>query len=825
MARLLTMDDLRRVASMSSAQMQAEYTREELRRLQQMRDKQKAAAKARSDSVQATQGQSSPRNYPGVEGGARPLTLMQRLAAGFASTEEGRENILRGMGGEGRAPEPISRPGKPDIAGRGMSDIFMAGAGRETESGGHGADFGEIDYRDLPGDIADEVGPSLAPIGGTIGGTAGFVAGGNPLTSLAGGGVGSAAGDVVRQGTANLLGAEEPFAPGQTLGEFALGLVGEAGPIGILGGRTLVKAIQKAAAPFRGSASFRQTRNIVENPLDPHINVSELGPRQRGTFRYAADQRRGSSIRDATGRADPGMSRAPRGQIGEFIDKDPDFMSAQELDRTLGTKLESTSDVGSRTESPFLRQSEARIAGSPRHGDRYRALIREPRREAEREAFEKIAEQANIPLAAPSEGLSKLIKEAADETLKERKSRINDLFEAFKAELKVEFGEGPIAIDKTNMRSAFNDIKSKIGYSKTEKRHLTAKTQEKLDLLEEDVENLQNFEGLDKFRIAFGNLIDSDDALGEFSNVGLEGHLRKLYGAMIEDLDASLRKEAARRGQVAPGLGGGSLIEGRNIGDADRVIGLSREAKMSFQDLLALNETTAQRVLRDPEKLDLVIDVFTGPTVTADMVKGFKQKIGAEATSKFPATEQGIEAWRSFQGAVLERLSNESILDSDMLRAIPIDGQKLLANINKLGSDQVLKEIFPEQTVKLLKAVGHTIMAHTKSQTRSAHRIPDELQGIHMNDIFSTIKGLVTKKTDLLLSPDRVGSETYKRYLTTGLGQGPIPQSIMSLIGRGVPQFGYRDLSEGELGDAYRDIAQTVNQTINPFAGSPAPRQ
>ena len=84
---------------------------------------------------------------------------------------------------------------------------------------------------------------------------------------------------------------------------------------------------------------------------------------------------------------------------------------------------------------------------------------------------------------------------------------------------------------------------------------------EKLDLLEEDVENLQNFEGLDKFRIAFGNLIDSDDALGEFSNVGLEGHLRKLYGAMIEDLDASLRKEAARRGQVAPGLGGGSLIE------------------------------------------------------------------------------------------------------------------------------------------------------------------------------------------------------------------------------------------------------------------------
>jgi len=767
-------------------------------------------------------------NYPGVEGGARPLTLMQRLAAGFASTEEGRENILRGMGGEGRAPEPISRPGKPDDL-RGLGYLWARGHGlkEDPKMEKHLDEIrGEFDYRDLPGDIADEVGPSLAPIGGAIGGTAGFVAGGNPLTSLAGGGVGSAAGDVVRQGTANLLGAEEPFAPGQTLGEFAMGLVGEAGPIGILGGRTLVKAIQKAAAPFRSSASFRQTRNIVENPLDPHINVSELGPRQRGTFRYAADQRRGSSIRDATGRADPGMSRAPRGQIGEFIDKDPDFMSAQELDRTLGTKLESTSDVGSRTESPFLRQSEARIAGSPRHGDRYRALIREPRREAEREAFEKIAEQANIPLAAPSEGLSKLIKEAADETLKERKSRINDLFEAFKAELKVEFGEGPIAIDKTNMRSAFNDIKSKIGYSKTEKRHLTAKTQEKLDLLEEDVENLQNFEDLDDFRKAFGNLLDSDDALGEFSKVGLEGHLRKLYGAMIEDLDGSLRKAAASRGQVAPGLGAGSLIEGRNIGDADRVIGLSREAKMSFQDLLALNETTAQRVLRDPEKLDLVIDVFTGPTVTADMVKGFKQKIGAEATSEhLPATEQGMEAWRSFQGAVLERLSNESILDSDMLRAIPIDGKKLLANIKKLGSDQVLKEIFPEQVVRQLKAVGHVIMAHTKSQTKSAHPIPDEMQGIIMNDLFSTIKGILTKRTDLILSPDRVGSETYKRYLTTGLGQGPIPQSIMSLIGRGVPQFGYRDLSEGELGDAYRDIAQTVNQTINPFAGSPAPRQ
>tara|TARA_R110000824_G_scaffold79077_9_gene199392 strand:+ start:3966 stop:6443 length:2478 start_codon:yes stop_codon:yes gene_type:complete len=825
MARLLTMDDLSRVASMSGDQMQAEYTREELIKLQQMRNEQKAATEARSDSVQATQGQSSPRNYPGIEGGARPLTLMQRLAAGFSSTEEGRENILGGMGGEGRAPEPISRPGKPDIAGRGMSDIFMAGAGRETESGGHGADFGEIDYRDLSGDIADEVGPSLAPIGGTIGGTVGFAAGGNPLTSLAGGGVGSAYGDVVRQGTANLLGAEEPFDPKQTLGEFALGLVGEAGPIGILGGRTLTKAIQKLFAPFRRSASFRQTRNIAETPLAPHINVSELGPRQRGTFQYAADQRRGPSIRDATGRADPGMSQAPRGQIGEFVDKDPDFMSAEELDRTLGTKLESTADVGSRTESPFLRQSEARIAGSPRHGDRFRALVREPRREAEREAFEKIAEQANIPLAAPSEGLSRLIKEAADETLKERKSKINDLFETFKTELKREFGDDPIAIDKTNMRSAFNDIKSKIGYSKTENRHLTAKTQEKLDLLEEDVDNLQNFGDLDDFRKAFGNLLDSEGALGEFKEVGLEGHLRKLYGGMVEDLDGSLRNAAASRGQVAPGIGAGSLIESRNIGDADRVIGLSREAKMSFEDLLALNSTTAQKVLRNPEKLDLVIDVFTGPTVTADMVKGFKQKIGAEATDRFRANEQGVEAWRSFQGAVLERLSNESILDSDMLRAIPIDGQKLLANIDKLGSDQVLKEIFPEQVVKQLKAVGHTIMAHTKSQTRSAHRIPDELQGIIMNDIFSTIKGLVTKRTDLILSPGLVGSETYKRWLTTGLGQGPIPQSIMSLIGRGVPQVGYRDLSEGALGDAYRDFAQGVNQTINPFAGSPPPGQ
>jgi hypothetical protein len=235
---------------------------------------------------------------------------------------------------------------------------------------------------------------------------------------------------------------------------------------------------------------------------------------------------------------------------------------------------------------------------------------------------------------------------------------------------------------------------------------------------------------------------------------------------------------------------------------------------MSFQDLLALDETTAQRVLRNPEKLDLVIDVFTGPTVTADMVKGFKQKIGAEATDRFRATEQGAEAWRSFQGAVLERLSNESILDSDMLRAIPIDGKKLLANIKKLGSDQVLKEIFPEQVVRQLKAVGHLIMAHTKSQTRSAHPIPDELQGIVMNDLFSTIKGLVTKRTDLILSPGLVGSETYKRWLTTGLGQGPIPQSIMSLIGRGVPQFGYREMGDGRIGDLYGDIAQGVNQNV-----------
>ena len=115
-------------------------------------------------------------NYPGIEGGARPLTLMQRLAAGFASTEEGRENILGGMGGEGRAPEPISRPGKPDDL-RGLGYLWARGHGlkEDPKMEKHLDEIrGEFDYRDLPGDIADEVGPSLAPIGGAIGGTAGL---------------------------------------------------------------------------------------------------------------------------------------------------------------------------------------------------------------------------------------------------------------------------------------------------------------------------------------------------------------------------------------------------------------------------------------------------------------------------------------------------------------------------------------------------------------------------------------------------------------------------------------------------------------------------
>jgi hypothetical protein len=256
---------------------------------------------------------------------------------------------------------------------------------------------------------------------------------------------------------------------------------------------------------------------------------------------------------------------------------------------------------------------------------------------------------------------------------------------------------------------------------------------------------------------------------------------------------------------------------------------------MDFQELLKLDDISAQNILNDTERLDLVVDALTGPTVTADMVKGFKQKIGAEGTESygrgrgFPPTEKGTEAWRNFQREVLEQLRAESILDSDILVEIPIDGKKLLAAMDRLGSDAVLKEIFPVETVDLLRGLGKYIRDQTKSQRVGPFNFPDEMQNINMNDWFSAVKSFVTKRTDRLLSPGLVGSETYKRYLTSGLGQGPIPQGVMSLFGRGVPQFGYREIGQGNLGDLHGNIARGLNQTfiqpINPWADPPTPGQ
>jgi tetratricopeptide (TPR) repeat protein len=820
MARLLTIADLNRVASMSGNEMQSEYTVEELGQLQQMHREQSATTKARSDSVQAVREEEARQRYPGIEGGTLqvgpwnsvPLSLMQRLGAGFASTEDGRKNILSKMGAEGRAPEPISRPGEPDIAGKGISDIYM---------GRKGPDFGEIDYYDLPGDIADEVGPSLAPIGGTVVGLAGLLAGGGPFTSLAGGTIGSSAGDAVRQGVSSLLGSEEPWNPQQNAREAMWGVVGEAGPIGIGGGKTLTAGIKKAWAPFRDKVTFRQQSNILKKPMQPKVNVSVLGPRELGTRTYEADLDPGvqQRISDLTGRQDP---------------KRP-FSSAQELDERLGTNLAGTADVASRTESPFLTHAEARMAGSAKYGDRYRYFVREPAREEQAKALREITEQAGIPLTAPSEGLSKLIKEAAEETLEARKNIVNDLFEASKVKIQKEFGDIPIAVEKENIRSAFADIKMKIGWEEGQYYKITKKTQNKLADLEMDLSNIQNYNSLDAFRKALGNLLDSKEALGEFEKVGLDRHFKNLYGAIANDLDEALKIAAAARGEIMPGISGGSLIRSRNIGDAEQVIGFQKKAKMDFQELLKLDDISAQNILNDTERLDLVVDALTGPTVTADMVKGFKQKIGAEGTESygrgrgFPPTEKGTEAWRNFQREVLEQLRAESILDSDILVEIPIDGKKLLAAMDRLGSDAVLKEIFPVETVDLLRGLGKYIRDQTKSQRVGPFNFPDEMQNINMNDWFSAVKSFVTKRTDRLLSPGLVGSETYKRYLTSGLGQGPIPQGVMSLFGRGVPQFGYREIGQGNLGDLHGNIARGLNQTfiqpINPWADPPTPGQ
>lgn len=155
--------------------------------------------------------------------------------------------------------------GTPERAMRGFGSA-------ETRQGRTEASKG-FDLADLPGDIADIIGPSLPLIGGIVGGTAGTVisaptVAGVPLGMAAGAGMGGTALEGGRRAIGDLFGVDERYsdkpADFSPTGEVVKGMAveGALNTMGEVGGQLLVRGLTKLAAPF-AKQFMRDTAEIA----------------------------------------------------------------------------------------------------------------------------------------------------------------------------------------------------------------------------------------------------------------------------------------------------------------------------------------------------------------------------------------------------------------------------------------------------------------------------------------------------------------------------------------------------------------------------------
>ena len=452
-----------------------------------------------------------------------------------------------------------------------------------------------------------------------------------------------------------------------------------------------------------------------------------------------------------------------------------------QLDSRLGTELQRTSPVSSGTESQLVSNMEGRTAFRPATGDKFREQLREPLRAEQNKALDVIREQGNIPASSSKDELGQVVRGAAEETLAQREALVDDLYDQARAAI-------PDGLDLqasvTNVQSAIQRIAETRGAVDLQGFKITESLSSQLGGLSDDVSKIKTFDQLDAFRKRFGDILKSPGARQEFSNAGMDSQLRGIYSALKSDLDETM-EAAFKAREFDPTVP-------FDVASSEAALGSMRRASATFKNILDLDASSAIRLLKDPDKVGNIARTLTGQTTTPAQILRFKQKIGAEGTELLPVTEAGEGAWRQFQANVLDILRSESVDEStDVIKEIPLDGERMLRSLKSLGGEPVLKAILPEQTVDDLFSLATFMRQTSRSKRAGVFRTPEELPLVNMNDIFSMGKRLVTRSFDSMLSP-LLFSETGKRYLTTGLGQGPASQGFTAALGRAAGQLGIR---------------------------------
>ncbi len=424
---------------------------------------------------------------------------------------------------------------------------------------------------------------------------------------------------------------------------------------------------------------------------------------------------------------------------------------AGDVDAKLGTSIKGNLPLAAQTRSDLLAGAEQRVSESAVTADQFRQQVSEPLQKEFQGGLDVIRAQKKHL----SQDVGDALQEGAVETLKAREGEVAALYKKLRKLLP---GEAPA--EAINAAEAIARIADRTGADALSGFNIAGAQKKQLADLQKDIFNIRTFDELDAYRKQIGSLLSSQGGLEQFKNSGLDGHIRDLYGALLED----------------------GMEVGRRHGFADA----ARSASAAAKDLINLDKTSAARLLRDPDKAANIVDQLARPN-QARVIQQFKRKVGANTSeSGLTATGFGREAWDMAGDALMVKLRAQA---TDPASG-HFSGTRLLSAIQRAGGPEVLVEFFGRDATD-------TIMDFAKlaQDTNVSERLFKNFSNTGKANEFQTLASSGQRgMTGLLGALGQIGathglgkavlSPGGRKFLTQGLATGPGGQNILSVLGR-----------------------------------------
>jgi len=449
------------------------------------------------------------------------------------------------------------------------------------------------------------------------------------------------------------------------------------------------------------------------------------------------------------------------------------------------TGVEMPIPLSSLTESPTAASFERRGAEGILTSDKFKRNYGDPIEQASEEAIEKIG--APFQGAVGADDASEQIFRSAELAKEARSKTIEDAYGKYRSlipfDTPITTNQTQLAIDEMRDRTgstAFGKARNinldsiRVGPKNIE---IGKRIQKITDNFSNDIKQLETFGELDAWRKRVGQLT----ADATYENMGLTPFIKRIYGAINEDLDI-LFKEGSLPSSVSESA--------------------KKATKLAEEDKL-LDQTAASRWLRDEEKGEGLVRKILGNNTTAKQLQGLKQVIGAQGTPQGQVAQQyGLNAIQALQSEALEEIRDASFEAGTKSGTPIISGFKLRKKLDSIGVNK-LNELFSEQFTEQIYNFTD-LLSNIQKRGQVAANFSGTAQANEAlgfwNEIFSNPpRAILGKLANFLTFGGAVtpGSRT-QRFFTepsfqdaTGIGQ----QSLRAL-GRASQQLASRKAEE-----------------------------